>query len=530
MDVILKSARQYSVTIQPKLILIFNDSKKMNYYENIFGGIYALTPVLISNIFSKEYIAASNIEISGRFPELNVAINSSFAIDFEKCTYCGECYKICPEKCISHNLEIDLQKCTYCNKCSDVCDENAINVSLFKEEEFQAPFVLTDVSEILEEYNHVNGIYDTSQTDEILSFTGEFLVEENILHNENICQYSGKLGYGCKRCLEACEHNALYVENNQINVEHLLCVSCGKCVSVCPTGAMQIADCNDYEFINQMKKKNIGNNSIFIFGNSQDLRKFKWTYSEIINDDFILFEHESHFFNLLHYLFLFSIGFSRVVVFSDKFSDNNQIKFANKLIEYLFKYPNFITDKIEISSIEKKFKNPLKIKYDKFSFSSRRDKLSDILKFLYESSEIENIQIEENFLNIFGEVLVDANKCSLCLSCVEHCKIGALSSDENSFSLNHNPSICIQCGICENVCPENAIELSPGLQLSNMFFIEKELCRDEPVTCPGCGKIFGSKKTFERVREKLIDAGLFEKKGKFLHYCEECRVKRIFEE
>ncbi|UOD34563.1 4Fe-4S binding protein [Deferribacteraceae bacterium V6Fe1] len=515
-------SKSYTSVIKPAICLIYCDYKKLQHIKNVLGGVYSLKPLSVSKIFSPDFLSVTDFKVNGKFPNFYISFSFYDSVDFEKCTYCGKCYNICPEKCITTNLEIDFNICTLCGECEKVCPEKAIDIDKVVSDNIYTSFIVTDIEEFLNK--NQTGIFEYSDIEKILSMTGEFLIEENVIHSQDLCQYNGKLNYGCKRCIEECNHEALTIEDNVIVIDHLACEACGKCVAVCPTGAMQYVNSDDNNFISSFSGNNI-KDKILIAGDDEQLRKFKWNNSNKL-DNIIFLNSDPKFFNLMHYLFVFAIGASNIVVLNDKLSESNQVLFANRLLEYLFKYKNFIKTKYNFDTVST---NPLPVVYTNYSFASRRKKLASILNFLFESSSFNDVLIEENYLNIFGEVIVDEGKCSLCLACVNHCKIGALLSNEFNYSLNHNPSICIQCKICEYVCPEDAISVKEGLLLSEKFFEVNELCRDEPIVCPGCNKAFGSKKSFEAVKLKLSGVGLLESKGKFLHYCEECRVKRLFE-
>lgn len=513
--------KSYSLTVAPKVCLIYDNNKNLIRIKDVLGGLYTLKPISVSKIFSANFFSVKDFDISGKFPNFEINFNWFDSIDFEKCTYCGECYKACPEKCINENLEIDLNICTFCGECEKVCKEKAIDIDRVVSDKFNASFILTDLEDLLT--RNINGVLEISDIDKMLSMTGEFLVEENILHDQNLCQYSGKLDFGCKRCLEECKYNALGIDNNSIVIDYFACESCGKCVAVCPTGAMQYI-IDDKSFVSFFKDKFV-KDKIIVAGNEEEIRKFKWKNTNNL-DDILFLEIDPKFYNLMHYLFLFSIGASNLIVLNDKLIESLQISFANRLLEYLFKIKNFIKFSFDHKDT---CINPLEVTYNNFNFENRRKKLSSILKFLFENSNVKDVLIDENYLNIFGEVVVDEDNCSLCLACVNHCKIGALLSNELNYSLNHNPSICIQCKICEYVCPEDSISIKSGLLLNEKFFSVNELCKDEELRCPGCNKVFGSKKIFETVKLKLLESNLFDSKGKFLHYCDECRVRRLFE-
>ncbi|MCR4925840.1 MAG: RnfABCDGE type electron transport complex subunit B [Clostridiales bacterium] len=45
---------------------------------------------------------------------------------------------------------------------------------------------------------------------------------------------------GCMKCVKACEHEAVKVENALASVDMSKCVACGKCIEGCPTNAIQM--------------------------------------------------------------------------------------------------------------------------------------------------------------------------------------------------------------------------------------------------------------------------------------------------
>jgi ferredoxin len=102
-----------------------------------------------------------------------------------------------------------------------------------------------------------------------------------------------------------------------------------------------------------------------------------------------------------------------------------------------------------------------------------------------------------------------------------------MTGDSQQLTLNHTGILCVVCGICVRVCPENALTLSPIFTLSTDFFTPVELAKAEPMACRKCGKVFGTKKSFERVMailsaKETVDTSHFE-------YCDTCRVVRLFE-
>ncbi len=65
-----------------------------------------------------------------------------------------------------------------------------------------------------------------------------------------------------------------------------------------------------------------------------------------------------------------------------------------------------------------------------------------------------------------GTLVVDSTKCTLCLSCVSACPAAALADNPDKPQLRFIEKNCVQCGLCASTCPEDAITLQPRLWLA----------------------------------------------------------------
>ena len=64
-------------------------------------------------------------------------------------------------------------------------------------------------------------------------------------------------------------------------------------------------------------------------------------------------------------------------------------------------------------------------------------------------------------------------------------------------------SACVQCGLCANTCPENALTLVPQLNFSPNAIQPITLYEEEPFDCITCGTPFATKSTIERISTQL---------------------------
>jgi 2-oxoglutarate ferredoxin oxidoreductase subunit delta len=67
-----------------------------------------------------------------------------------------------------------------------------------------------------------------------------------------------------------------------------------------------------------------------------------------------------------------------------------------------------------------------------------------------------------------GRVLIDTDRCKGCDFCVEFCPRGALVMSKELGPKGYylaevaDDTLCLNCGLCEILCPEFGIQLAPS--------------------------------------------------------------------
>jgi ferredoxin len=128
----------------------------------------------------------------------------------------------------------------------------------------------------------------------------------------------------------------------------------------------------------------------------------------------------------------------------------------------------------------------------------------------------------------FGAIAVDSGACTLCLACVTVCPSKALSPGDQVPQLKFRESLCYQCGLCQETCPEGAIRLLPRL-LCDLETVETPvtLREAEPLRCIECGRPFASPAMVERIHKKLQGHWMYteERQLRRLRMCGTCRAR-----
>ncbi|MBC7941555.1 MAG: 4Fe-4S binding protein, partial [Chitinophagaceae bacterium] len=132
----------------------------------------------------------------------------------------------------------------------------------------------------------------------------------------------------------------------------------------------------------------------------------------------------------------------------------------------------------------------------------------------------------------FGSLIVDTDKCTLCLSCVGACPEAALADNAEKPQLRFIEKNCVQCGLCASTCPEDAITLLPRLWLADggkARHAARVLHEAEPWRCVKCSKPFGTLRAIESMMAKLAGHAAFQgAAAERLKMCSDCRVVDMY--
>ena len=138
-------------------------------------------------------------------------------------------------------------------------------------------------------------------------------------------------------------------------------------------------------------------------------------------------------------------------------------------------------------------------------------------------------------LSDFGRVEV-SEACTLTPTCSTLCPTDALRRVDADLEFNHER--CVNCGLCEEGCMEDAIEVREGLDLS---LLPENRDGEEPAwrrvyegemrECARCGDPFASEGTAQKVQAAVGDtvAGIApDHAGDIFEYCDDCRAYLLY--
>ncbi|WP_435185901.1 hydrogenase iron-sulfur subunit [Halobellus sp. EA9] len=138
-------------------------------------------------------------------------------------------------------------------------------------------------------------------------------------------------------------------------------------------------------------------------------------------------------------------------------------------------------------------------------------------------------------LKDFGWMEV-SDACNLTPTCTNLCPTDAVQrTDEADLLFNHER--CVNCGLCEEGCPETAITMRDGLDLSRLPENRggeawETVYEGEILECVRCGKPFTSVESAEKIQDEVGEqvAGIApDSDHSIFEYCSDCRAGLLFQ-
>ena len=523
--------------------------------------------------------SGSVTDIRGWLGAFEVSWTQSNPIDLDLCTRCNACIEVCPEGAIDFSYQIDLAKCRSHRDCVRVCEAAGAIDFQRAPQSVSEPFDLVldlSAAPLIALHQPPQGYFhaanDAALIDAVLQLresVGEFEKPKFFQYKQKICAHSRNEQIGCSACIDVCSAKAIRSDASMkgraggatlagIIVEPHLCVGCGACTTVCPSGAISYATPRPDEQGKRIRTllatyQRAGGKDAALLVHSQgagvaligELGRAARTDAAVRGVPARVLPLDVwHTASMGIELWLSAIAFGAsqvwVLMTDEEAPDYRtavaaQMQVAQAILAGLGLRGEHlkIVEATELRALDAALQAaPAQTVKQAARFSVQADKRATldlaIEHLLLEASPVPEAIALPARASPFGSLMVDADRCTMCLSCVSACPEAALVDNPDKLQLRFIETNCVQCGLCATTCPEDAIRLEPRLWLADAGKARKQLRvlnEVEPYRCIRCAKPFGTLKAIELMVAKLGAHPMFQGAGADrLKMCGDCRV------
>lgn len=498
-------------------------------------------------------------------------------IDLDLCTRCNACIDVCPEGAIDFSYQIDLDRCRDHRDCARACGAAAAidfdRPQASTEARFDLVFDLNDtpafaMHEPPQGYLHAGGDVARQQAGalRLQQMVGEFEKPKFFRYKESLCAHGRNQTTGCTACIDICSTQAIgstwHDGKGRIEVTPNLCMGCGACTTVCPTGAISYgypgpetlgerlrtlvstyAGAGGRDAVVLLHGEEHGTPAILALGRAARAGQARGVPPNVIPVP--VFHPASTGIELWLAALAWGAGGVAVLLTGDEAPQYRaalieQMEVARAIVEG-FGYRGQRLALVEAADVAALDAGLDAIATPAVRLSApppasfraalaKRETLDFAIDHLARHAPVPVEALPLPAGAPLGAITVDKDRCTLCMACVGACPSQALRDNTERPVLAFIERNCVQCGLCEKTCPEDAIALVPRLLAGDAARRAVTLNETQPFHCIRCAKPFGTAQMVQSMLVRLAGHPAFAgAAADRLKMCADCRVVDMIE-
>lgn len=385
---------------------------------------------------------------------------------------------------------------------------------------------------------------------ELPDMVGEFEKPRFFNYNPDICAHGASGLNGCTRCIDVCPANAIISMREEVAVDPYRCQGAGACATACPTGAMTYAYPAVPDHLARLRellkayRAAEGATPVILYHDAEAGRERLAGLSPRLPEHVIPVEiAELGSVGMDAWLAALAYGATRVALLPTPQVPGSvlaevtaQIAYTRPILEGMG-HPGDAVALLEgedeaVAAALGEAAGMAPIPPAAFAVADeKRTTLRLGIEHLYTHAPAPRPETPLPAGAPFGEIRVNRETCTLCMSCVGVCPAAALADGEDLPQLRFIEDNCVQCGLCATACPEDAIELVPRYLYDPEARRATRIVNEEvPFHCVSCGKPFATQKMMDSMTRKLKGHWMYQSGDALrrIQMCADCRVRDVF--